>query len=186
MTCPPTQWLYEPSPKKRTEARAAPSNVMIASIVTLSPRRKSEQRPVYRPHLSCPPPQWLFETTTTKLTEVIAAPSPVLPANTVDGCAHDNQANRGHISTLTWHDSHHSGSLGPRRQANRGQSCTLKLSARHHRGFLSPRRPSEQRPQKRPHLSCPPPMWLYETTYIKRTEARAAPSHIVPSTTVAG
>jgi hypothetical protein len=46
--------------------------------------------------------------------------------------------------------------------------------------------PIEQRPKQRPHLSYPPQQWLSEPTLTKRTEAREAPSPVVPANTVAG
>jgi hypothetical protein len=61
------------------------------------------------------------EHTPTERTEGSEAKSPVVLATSVAGCAHDDQANRGHNSTLTCH-------------------------ARHDSGWLCPRRPSEQRP----------------------------------------
>jgi hypothetical protein len=46
------------------------------------------------------------------------------------------------------------------------------------------RRPSNQRPEQRPNLSCPPPQWLAEPTPTERKEVIAAPSPVVPTTTV--
>jgi hypothetical protein len=40
-------------------------------------------------------------------------------------------------------------------------------------------------PELSPDLSCPPPEWLGGPTPTKRTEASAAPSPVVPATTVA-
>jgi hypothetical protein len=44
----------------------------------------------------------------------------------------------------------------------------------------------EQRPERYPQLTCPPPQWRAEPTPTEVTEARAAPSAVVPATTVAG
>jgi hypothetical protein len=41
-------------------------------------------------------------------------------------------------------------------------------------------------PEERPHLSCPPRQWLADPSTTMRTEARPAPSTLVPSSTVAG
>jgi hypothetical protein len=127
----------------------------------LSQRQPSEQKPEQRPHPSCPLPQWLVDPTPNELTEARAAPSPVVPANRVAGCAHADRRRRGQNSALT-------------------------SRARHHSGLPSQRRPSEQRLEHRTHLTSPPPQWLAEPTPTKRTEARAAPSHVVHATTVAG
>ena len=51
---------------------------------------------------------------------------------------------------------------------------------------MSQRRLSEQRPEQRSHLSCPPPQWLAKPKSTERTEARAPTSSVVPATTVAG
>jgi hypothetical protein len=127
----------------------------------LNPSRRSDQRPEKRPQMSCPPLQWLAEPTPTERTEAKAAPSPVVTANIEVGCAHADRANRGQSSALTWRPRHPSGWLGPRR-------------------------PSVQRPEQRPHLSSPQPQWLAGLTPTKRTEARAAPSSVVPASKVAG
>jgi hypothetical protein len=70
-------------------------------------------------------------------------------------------------------------------QANKGQSSALNFRARKHRGWLSPRRRMEQRPQRHPHLTSPPPQWLAEPTPTELTEAIAAPSPDVHAFTVA-
>ena len=66
------------------------------------------------------------------------------------------------------------------------RSSALNFRARHHIGWLSPRRSSDQRPDKRPQLSCSPRKWLAETTPTNRTEARGASSSLVPDNSVAG
>ena len=107
--CPPTQWLVEPKPKKRTEDRAATSPVVPAPTVAgsahadpankvqcsaltsrpghlsgwLSPRTPSEQKINQGPQLSCPPPQCLAKPTPTERTEARAAPSPDVQATIV-------------------------------------------------------------------------------------------------------
>jgi hypothetical protein len=98
----------------------------------LGTRRPSDQRPEQRPHLSFQPPQWLAEPTPSKQTVTREGPSPVVPSTTGAGCTHSDRANRSQTSTLT-------------------------CRARHHSCWLSPRQSSEQRPDQRPHLSCPPP-----------------------------
>jgi hypothetical protein len=142
----------------RTEAKSAPSPIVRAITVAgwLGPRRSREHRPHQRHHPSCQPPQELAEPTPTKQTVARAAPSPAVQATTVVGWAQADQANRG-------------------------QSSALACRARNHSGWLSPRRPSEQRPEKCHHLSCPPPQWLAEPTPTDGTEATAAPSPVVPS-----
>jgi hypothetical protein len=182
---PPKLCLAEPTPNKRKEARAAASIVVPGTTVAgfthaeqsnrglnsaltfrarhhsgwLSPRRPTDRRPDQHTHLSCLPKQWLAEPTPTKRTEARAGRSPFVPTTTVANLSHADRENK----VLS---SHH--------------SCR----ARHHRGLLSRRR--EQRPEQRSHLSCLRPQWLVETTPIKRTEARSAPSPVVPATTVAG
>jgi hypothetical protein len=52
--------------------------------------------------------------------------------------------------------------------------------------LAGPRRTSKHRSDQRPHLSCKPPQWLAVPAPTKRTEARAAPSPVVPSNTDAG
>ena len=76
--------------------------------------------------------------------------------------------------------------LAPVRSAKRGQSGALTCLARHHGGLLSRCRTSEQRPEQRHHLSCPPTQWLAYPSTTKRLEARAAHSPVVPITTLAG
>jgi hypothetical protein len=123
--------------------------------------RPSKQRPEQRSHKSCPSPQWLAEPTLTERTEARTAHSHVVPAKIVARYSHAVQANTG-------------------------KSSAVNCRARHHCGLLSQRRPSEQRPEKRPHLSRPPTHWLAEPTQTERTEAREAPSTVVPATTVPG
>jgi hypothetical protein len=156
----PPQWLAEPTPTERTEARAAPSRVVPDTTVAglahadranrdhsndltfraglhirrRSPRRPSEHRPQQRPHLSCPPRYWLAESMPTERTVARAAFSPGVPATTVAGWAYADQANRG-------------------------QSSALTFRARY--------------------------QWLAGTMLTKRTEARPAPSRVVLATTVA-
>jgi hypothetical protein len=192
------KWLTESTPAKLNEARGASSNIVPATNVAgcahadqsnrgqssalscrarhrsscLSQRRPSVKRSDQRPHvsspppqcqrsqLSCPPTQWLAEPRPTRRTEAIAAPSPFVPANTVAELVHADQANRG-------------------------QSSTLTCRARHLSGCLSPCRPSEQRPDKRPLLTCPSPQWLFGPTLTKRIEARTEPSPVVLATIVA-
>jgi hypothetical protein len=175
-------------------------------------RQPSRQRPDQRPQLPCLPPQWQTEPTPTKRTEAREAPSPVLPATTVAVWTHADQVNKCQSSALTCRARHRSGLLSPCRprdqipvkcphlscpphtvagwahtnQANRGQTSALNFSARLHSCWLSSRRPSEQRPDHRPHLSCPPPQWLAEPRPTEPTEARAAPSPVVPASPVAG
>jgi hypothetical protein len=98
--CLPLQWLAEPTPTERIEARAKSSNVVPVNTVTgltysdrdnggqsnalncrvrhqsgwLSPRRPSEQRPEQHPHLSWPPTQWLAESTPTEQTQARVTP----------------------------------------------------------------------------------------------------------------
>jgi hypothetical protein len=93
-------------------------------------------------------------------TEATAALSSVVPATTVADWAHADRGNRGQSSALTCRVRHHSGSIDHADLANRGQKTILNCRDRHHGGWLSPRRPREQ--------------------------ARAAPSPVVPATTVAG
>jgi hypothetical protein len=166
--CPPPQWLVEPKPTNRTEARVATSLVVDATTVSgwahadqanrgqssdltcsachhsgwLSPCRPSQQRPEQSPHLSCLPPQWLAVPTPTKGTEARAATSPVVPATTVAG--------RAYIAR------------------NRGQINAFSCRARHHIGWLSPRCRCEKKPEQRPHISCPPPQWLIEPKPTER------------------
>jgi hypothetical protein len=85
----------------------------------------------------------------------------VVPAITVAGWAHDDQGNRDQRSALT-------------------------CRARQHSGWLGPGQPSEQRPDQRSQLLCPPTQWMAELKLIKRSKARAAPSPVVPVNTVAG
>jgi hypothetical protein len=61
----------------------------------------------------------------------------------------------------------------------------MTCRARYHSGYLSPRRTSDKEANVAPHLSCPPPQWLVDRTLTEETEARAAPSSVVPATTVA-
>jgi hypothetical protein len=57
MSCLPPQWLAEPKPNERTEAKAAPSPIVPATTVTgWDHADKSEQRPDHHPQLSCSPP----------------------------------------------------------------------------------------------------------------------------------
>jgi hypothetical protein len=125
----------------------------------VSTRRPNKQRPDQRPHLSCHLIEWLDEPTLTKRTETRTTPSHVMPANTVAGSAHADQANIA-------------------------QSSTLICRVRQHSGLLSPPRPSQQRPQQRSYLSCFQPPLLAEPTSKKRTEARSAPSPVVPANSV--
>ena len=71
-------------------------------------------------------------------------------------------------------------------QANTVQNSALNSRTRHHCGWLIPRRPSEQSQDQRPHLSCPTPRWLGEPSKTERTDARDAPSPVVPANSVAG
>jgi hypothetical protein len=199
-------------PTKRTEARAAPSPIVSANTMAgeahadrgnrgqssgltfrashhrswLSPCRPRVQRQEQRIRLFLPSPQLLAEPTSTEGTEARAAASGLLPATTMAACAHDDRQNGGQCSYFTFR-------------------------AHQQRSSLCPRRPSEQRPERRPHQSCPPPPWLAEPMPTKRTDAwqrprlsgppphwqaeptpiegtevRAAPSSVVPATTVAG
>ena len=125
-----------------------------------SPRRTTEQRLKHRTHLSCPPPLWVPVPTPTKRTEDKSAPSSVVPATTLP----------------RWFQSD---------QANRGQSSDLNCRGRHYSGWLGPRRPREQRPHKRHRMSWRPGQWLARPTPTKATDDRAAPSPIMPATTVA-
>jgi hypothetical protein len=104
--------------------------------------------------------RWLAGPTATKRKEVRAAPSPDVSANTEAGEANAEHSNRGLISALT-------------------------CRTRRHTGWLSPRRAMEQRPEMRTHLTCPPPQWLVDPTPIELTDARAAPSQVDPTSTVA-
>jgi hypothetical protein len=126
----------------------------------LSKRRPCEHRPAQRPHQSCSPNQWLARTIPTRRSEARFANSPVVHFTTVAVCSLADQPNRGH-------------------------SCALTCCARNLIGWLSQCRPSEQRPEQCPHLTCPPPQWLAEPTLTDRTEAKAAPSPMVPANTAA-
>ena len=142
-SCPPIQWLAEPTSTDLTEARIAPSPFVPAATLAgwahddqanrgqrralrcrvrqhsgwLSPRRPSEQRPAPRPDLSGPQTQCL------------------------------RYADRG----------------------NRGQFSAVSCCVRNECGSLSPCRPREQWLEQCPHLSCPPPQWLAEPTLTKQT-----------------
>jgi hypothetical protein len=128
LSCPPTQWLHEPTPTVRTEG---------------------EQRPQH----SCSPKQWLADPTPFSRTEARAAPSPVVPDSRVAGCAHAEKSNRHKRSALN-------------------------SRAHNHRDWLSPGLPSEQRPEQRRHLSCPPRQWLPGPTTTDLTEGRPEPSPV--------
>ena len=69
---------------------------------------------------------------------------------------------------------------------NIGQFCSLACRFCHHSGCLSPRTPSKQRSEQRPDLLCTRQQWMAERTPSQRTEARAAPTPVVPANTVAG
>ena len=111
--------------------------------------------------MKCSTPQCLAETTPTKRSEGRLETSPVLPSTIVSGWGHADKAKKG-------------------------QSSALICLVRHRCGCLSPRRPSGQRPEQRPHLSCPPPQCLDDPMPTKRSEARGEPSPVIPATTVAG
>jgi hypothetical protein len=161
ISCPPPQWLSEHADRGNRGQSSALTCRARHHSGSLGPRRPREQRSEQRPHLSYPPPQWLAEPTPTERAEAREAPSHVVPATTMAGWVHADQSNRGQTSAFTC------------------RAC-------HHIGWLSPRRPREQRSEQRPHLSYPPPQRLAEPTPTERAEAREAPSHVVPATTVAG
>jgi hypothetical protein len=117
--------------------------------------------------------------------EARTAPSPDVPATTVAGLVHADQANRCQSSALTCRVSHHSGMFGPRLTSEQ------RPEQRPHQSCPSPQwlaetTPTDRtRPEQRPHLSCPERQWLAEPTSTQRTEARAATSPVVPATIVA-
>jgi hypothetical protein len=113
------------------------------------------------PSTLVPSPQGLAEPTPTERTEAREALSHVVPVTTMAGWVLAYEANRGQSSDVT---------------------CRPRLPS----AWLSLRRPREQRPEQRPHLSCPPPQWLSERTSTKRTKARAAHLTVIPTTLVAG
>jgi hypothetical protein len=115
----------------------------------VSQRPPSEKWPEHRPHLSWPPPQCLAGPTPTKRTEAKAAPLLVLPDIIVAGWAHADQANRG-------------------------LSSVLNSLARQHSGWKSPRQSSDQRPEQRSQLSCPPPQSLAWPTPSEKKSQRCA------------
>jgi hypothetical protein len=117
-------------------------------------------RPHNRPHLSCSPPQSLAEPKPNNRTDDGTTPSHVVPATTVASRAQADEANSGQISALT-------------------------IRACHHRGRLSPSRKTQQMPEPRSHMRCPPPQWFAVPTPTKRTEATEAPSYEVHANTVA-
>jgi hypothetical protein len=169
--------VTEPTPTKGTEAIPDQRPFISARQHSdcMSPRRPKYQRPEERPQLSYPQTQWVARPTPTERTETRATPSSIVPASTVADRAKANRANRGQNSALTYR-------------------------ARQRNGWLSPRRTRNQRPEQRPHLTCPrkqwlagrpqlsclPPQWLYEPTPTELTEARAANSPVVPFNTEAG
>jgi hypothetical protein len=81
------------------------------------------------------PATTLTEPTPYRRTDAKPAPSTVVPVTTMSGLSHADQANRR-------------------------QSSALTCRARNHSSWLSPRRQRKQRPEQRPHLSCPQPQWL--------------------------
>jgi hypothetical protein len=211
-------------PTVGTEVRAAPSPVLPANTVAgrghaehanrgqrsalsfrsrhhsgwLEPRRSSEQRPDQRPHLSYQPPHrlaepsptsrphWLTEPTPNHRTEARAAPAPLEPATTVAGSANVDRGNGGQSSAITCRSHHHSGWLGPHRLSEQGPDQRPHLSCPPSEWLPEATRRCEQRPGQRPQFSYPPPQWLAEPKPTERTEATAAPSPVVPANTVAG
>ena len=67
-----------------------------------------------------------------------------------------------------------------------GQSSARLFCARHDRGSLNYCRTSEQMQEQRPHLSFPLPQKVAAPTLTNRTEARSAPSTVVPAFSEAG
>jgi hypothetical protein len=165
-----------------------------------------------RHHLSCPPLQWLTEPPPTKQTQATTANSPFVPATTVAGRAYVDRKNRGLSSALNYPARHHSCWLCLRRpreqrpdqrpqlsllattvagwahaeQANRSQNSAFTCRARRLGFWLSQRRTSDQMPEERSQLSCPPSQWLAGPTLSKRIEAKYSTSPDVPATTVGG
>jgi hypothetical protein len=152
---------------------------------SMTRRSPSNQRPGDGPHLSFPPQQWLAASTLTDGKETNLSSSSVLTATTVVGWAQADKEDRGQNRVLTCRVHHHSAWLIPRRP-NRDQITALSCRARHLSGWLGPRRPNEKRQKQLPQFLCPPPQWLNATTPNKRTQSIAAPSTIVPATTVPG
>jgi hypothetical protein len=111
--------------------------------------------------MSCSPTQWLAEPNTNMRTQARAAPSLALPSTTVSGRTHAERA----VSDL---------------------NIVLTSRSHYHSGCLSPHKTSVRSPEQQPHLSCPPPQWLAKLTPTERTEARAAPSILVPAIIVTG
>ena len=158
--------------------------------------RPSEQRPEKRPQLSspppqhfhvyCPPPESLTETTPTKNTKARTAPSRVVLATTVAGWAHAEQENRGHVCATTCRASHHSGRQNTLRPSEQRPEKRTHLSSPPPQclGVPTPTKRSEDRAA--PHLSCPPPQWLAKPTPTEQREAKTTTSLVVPAKSVAG
>jgi hypothetical protein len=144
-----TQWLVAPTPTERTEARAAPSDVVPSYKVAGCAHADQANRGQSRVLTFC----------------VLNHSGWLYPPRPVD---------RGQSSALTCRASHHISCLSVAYQANRGQISPLTCHLRHTSGWLSLRRPREQRPEQRPQLSCPLPQWLAQHTPTKRIELSSA------------
>ena len=98
-SCPPPQWLAEPTQNERTVARAASTRVVSATTVAgwakADPANRDQSNA-----LTSRTRQTVAGYAHTERTEDRAAPSTLLPAKTVAGCAHADRANSGQCSTL--------------------------------------------------------------------------------------
>jgi hypothetical protein len=189
LLCPPPQRQAVPTPNKRTEARTTPSPDVPAATVAdwahadrtnrsqstaltcrarhqsgcLSHRGQRKQKPKQRPQLSCRKHRgWLI---------------PRRPSN------QSRPEQRTHFACPP---THRLAKPTTTERTEAGEAPSNVVPATTVVGWDQADRPSEQKPDQRPYLSCPPTQWLAETTPTDKTEARAAPSTVVPVTTVDG
>ena len=191
LTFPQTQWLPEPSPNEITEERAASSPVVSASTVAglvlfhqkkrgqssalkfrvrhhsgwLIPRRQSDQRPKQCPHLSCLH-HCGFLIRLPPREQCRAAPPHFVPATKVAGSCQADQANRSKRSVIICSSRQHSCCLSARRPNKQRPEKRHHLSCPPPQWLTEPRLPSKQRPEQRPHLPSPQPKWLAKPTTI--------------------